>query len=103
MHNGLAGSKRFLVGGFHRKLDVQTRPDLLAQVARKHTPVSQDVPVYWQVHTCAMQAEVFISTERYTLSVDVLKLRLLCASTASASALLRGPSSCSRTLTPQAL
>ena len=55
-----------------------------------HTPVSHDVPVYWQVHTCAMQAEVFISTVRCTL-VDVLKLRLLCAST---SALLRGPSSC---------
>ena len=28
-----------------------------------HTPVSQDVPVYWRVHTCAMQEGAFISTK----------------------------------------
>ena len=28
-----------------------------------HTPERQDVPLSWQMHTCTMQAEVFISTE----------------------------------------
>ena len=46
------------------------------------TPASQDVPSYWQVHAWAMQAKVFMS-QRRTPDVDVGKLCLLCAGTAS--------------------
>ena len=63
-----------------------------------HKAVSQDcdVPFYRQVHTCAMHGEVFMLTHRRPLNVDVGKLCLLCASTASVSDVLRGPSIWSR-------